>query len=405
MAASNEQVVELLELLKGQMELLKQQQENNQGAGDNTTTKAKRPDRPVINSGIDDREWALFLDTWSRYKQMIGATDAAIIRMELRAACSPDVNKMLFEFVGPEVLNDCTEEELLAYIKSIAVKQVHHEVHQMNFHMMSQDEGEPITRFVARLKSQAFLCRFSVQCSCDPATTVSYADQMVAQRLIAGLRNVDHQRKVLAEAGTLTTLDAKVKRLQLLETTEESAVILRGSAQDTPSVAAPQRSQYKKNQRTPTPKPKDTTAQDQPSEEACGWCGESSHPGGRPSNSFAPQKTRNVTTATSGATLPKSARNHDLHSQMRVRCKKRIHFPTSQHRRQYRSALQHRMTSERDRRPRIFVSAGIQTETLEITKEGASKKAPHSRQETSAPARGGVRGQIICRFVATGLQN
>ena len=282
MAASNEQVVELLQLLKGQMELLKQQQENNQGAGDNTTTKAKRPDRPVINSGIDDREWALFLDTWSRYKQMIGATDAAIIRMELRAACSPDVNKMLFEFVGPEVLNDCTEEELLAYIKSIAVKQVHHEVHQMNFHMMSQDEGEPITRFVARLKSQAFLCRFSVQCSCDPATTVSYADQMVAQRLIAGLRNVDHQRKVLAEAGTLTTLDAKVKRLQLLETTEESAVILRGSAQDTPSVAAPQRSQYKKNQRTPTPKPKDTTAQDQPSEEACGWCGESSHPGGRP---------------------------------------------------------------------------------------------------------------------------
>ena len=61
MAASNEQVVELLALLKDQMELLKQQQGNNQGAVDNTTTKAKRPDRPVINSGIDDREWALFL--------------------------------------------------------------------------------------------------------------------------------------------------------------------------------------------------------------------------------------------------------------------------------------------------------------------------------------------------------
>ena len=78
---------------------------------------------------------------------------------------------------------------------------------QMNFHMMSQDEGEPITRFVARLKSQAFLCQFNVQCSCNPGTTVSYADQMVAQRLVAGLQNVDHQRKILAEAGTLTTLD------------------------------------------------------------------------------------------------------------------------------------------------------------------------------------------------------
>ena len=54
---------------------------------------------------------------------------------------------------------------------------------------------------------------------------------MVVQRLIAGLRNIDHQRKILAEAGTLTTLDAKVKRLQLLETTEESAGMLRGSRQ------------------------------------------------------------------------------------------------------------------------------------------------------------------------------
>ena len=277
MAATNEQVAALLTLLQDQMTLMKEQQQNNPGAGDNMATKAKRPDRPVINAGIDDREWALFLDTWSRYKQMIGATDVAVIRMELRAACSTDVNKMLFEFVGPEVLNECTEEELLAYIKSIAVKQVHHEVHQMNFHMMRQDEGEKITRFVARLKSQACLCRFSVKCSCDPATTVSYADQMVAQRLVAGLRNVDHQRKILAEAETLTTLEAKVKRLQLLETTEESAGILRGSVQDQPAAVALQRSQYKKNQRTPTPKTPES-----PRDDACGWCGETSHPGGKP---------------------------------------------------------------------------------------------------------------------------
>jgi hypothetical protein len=262
------------------MTLIKQQQENP-NVGDNTGTKAKRPDRPIINAGIDDREWALFLDTWARYKLMIGATELTMIRMELRAACSSDVNKMLFEFVGPDILNACTEEELLAHIKSVAVKQVHHEVHQMNFHMMSQDDGEPITRFVARLKSQAFLCQFSIKCSCNPGTTMSYADQMVSQRLVAGLRNVDHQRKILAEAGSLTTLEAKVKRLQLLETTEESAGILRGNVYDKPAVVAPQRSQYKKNQRSlnandseaPHASSNDTT---------CGWCGETSHPNGKP---------------------------------------------------------------------------------------------------------------------------
>ena len=178
---------------------------------------------------------------------MIRATDLVMIRMELRACFSQDVNRMLFEFVGPDVLNACTEEELLKHIKSIAVKQIHHEVHQMKFHMMSQQDGEPISRFVARLKSQAFLCKFSVDCACTPKTSVSYADQMVAQRLVAGLRNVDHQRKILAEASTLTSLDAKIKRLQLLETTEESAGILHGDVQDKPAVAAPQRAQYIKS--------------------------------------------------------------------------------------------------------------------------------------------------------------
>ena len=127
MAVSNEQVAELLTLVKDHMTLMKEQQERSLTPSASPSTKAKRPDRPVINAGIDDREWTLFLDTWSRYKHMIGATDLVTIRMELRAACSPDVNKMLFEFVGPDVLNECSEEELLAYIKSIPVKQIHHD--------------------------------------------------------------------------------------------------------------------------------------------------------------------------------------------------------------------------------------------------------------------------------------
>ena len=282
MAVSNEQVAELLTLVKDHMTLMKEQQERSLTPSASPSTKAKRPDRPVINAGIDDREWTLFLDTWSRYKHMIGATDLVTIRMELRAACSPDVNKMLFEFVGPDVLNECSEEELLAYIKSIAVKQIHHEVHQMNFHMMSQDEGEPITRFVARLKSQAFLCQFNVQCACTEPTTVSYADQMVAQRLVAGLRDVDHQRKILAEAGTLTTLEAKIKRLQLLETTEQSAVILRGSTQEQPAVVAPQRSNYKKSQRTQNSENTGASSESSDSDPKCGWCGNTSHPEGKP---------------------------------------------------------------------------------------------------------------------------
>ena len=192
----------------------------------------KKPDRPVINAGIDDREWVLFLDTWQRYKTMvkISATDIASTRLELRTACSSDVNKLLFEFVGADTLNNCTEEELLEHIKSVAVKVTDKEVHRVAFGKMCQNEGETITHFVARLKAKSFLCKFEVQCDqCDPVHNVSYSDQRVAERVIAGLRNQEHQRKILSEAATLKTLEQKVNRLQIFETTEESASLLHRS--------------------------------------------------------------------------------------------------------------------------------------------------------------------------------
>ena len=290
--ATAEQVTQLIELT---MTLLQERTGGTGTGGDtadgavaatvttkNTNSKAKRPDRPVVNCDIDDREWALFEDTWERYKHMIGVTEVASLRMELRSACSSEVNKMLFEFVGPTTLNACTEAELLAHIKTVAVKQVHHEVHQMTFHGMMQQDGESITRWSARLKAQAFLCKFEVQSSTNPVTFVSYADKAVATQLVIGLRNLEHKRKVLAEAATLTTLQSKIERLQLLETTEESADLLSRMPHMQPSVAAAQKSQYKKQQRIPPAEGDAKTAGDPDTVDPCKGCGNTSHPRGKP---------------------------------------------------------------------------------------------------------------------------
>ena len=92
---------------------------------------------------------------------MTGLAGEDGIRMELRASCSSDVNKLLFEFVGATTLDTASEQELLGHIRSIAVKGTHKEVHRMNFGKLIQQEGESITQFVARLKSQATLCQFT----------------------------------------------------------------------------------------------------------------------------------------------------------------------------------------------------------------------------------------------------
>ena len=72
----------------------------------------------------------------------------ADIRLELRAACSDDVNRLLFEYVGADALDTCTEGELLKNIKSVAVKSVHKEVHCMAFNRMTQNQGQSIINFM-----------------------------------------------------------------------------------------------------------------------------------------------------------------------------------------------------------------------------------------------------------------
>ena len=70
--ATPEQVAELIQLMQTQnqqMATLMQQQQpnlNHQHHGGRT----KKPDRPIINAGMDDREWAVYLDSWSLYLPM-----------------------------------------------------------------------------------------------------------------------------------------------------------------------------------------------------------------------------------------------------------------------------------------------------------------------------------------------
>ena len=65
---------------------------------------------------------------------------------------------------------------------------------------MIQNPGESVTNYIARLKAKAFLCGFDVtHTDHEFPVTISYAEQMVVQRLVAVLSNQEHQRKALTE--------------------------------------------------------------------------------------------------------------------------------------------------------------------------------------------------------------
>jgi hypothetical protein len=284
-----QQMQQMMELVNKQMELVTRLTAENSSLRQQPSS-VRRPDRPAIETNSSDNDWALFLDSWNRYKCMARIEQGEGMVMELRSCCSAEVNKLLFDFVGPVTLNNATETSLLGHIKSVAVKGVHKEVHRLTFVNMRQTDNEPIVKFVARLQAQAALCDFTVACSTEGCQRVSYAEDMISQQVTAGLTNPEFQSKILSEASILTTLANKVERLQMLESTEESTLLMQPtqSSGSDPSNAAPGKSQYQRRKQV-TPQTKDRreyaqtseTRSNVPENRKCQGCGRQSHPAGK----------------------------------------------------------------------------------------------------------------------------
>jgi hypothetical protein len=215
----------------------------------NTDIKASRTkiERPTVDTDCSDNKWVIFEDAWTRYKEMATISKPIDIRNELRSSCSSSVNEMLFNFIGPEALNNATEKQLLAYIKSVAVKSIHPEVYRQQFFTMSQSDGETTTCFIARLKAQAMLCAFTRQGSCrNTDCTASYSEDMIRSQLIAGIRNASHQNRVLSEMDSIKTLDQLTTRLLTLESTEKASYHFRPPHNHQQDITiAPIKSDYK----------------------------------------------------------------------------------------------------------------------------------------------------------------
>ena len=237
-------------------------------------THVPKPERPSIGLEATDGDWALFLDAWTRYKDMCRLENPATIRNELRATCTGEANKLLFELIGPEALSSATEDHLLNQIRLITVKGTHKEVHRQQFHSMKQQEGELVTHFLARLRGKAKFCDFRIRCPnvTNCGQQISYSDDMVAGQMVAGLANSEHQSRVLAEAATLTTLEQKFNRLTCLESTDKATPHFHNTHSHTLSNV--QRS-------GPGQRPQETKTPSSPRyAKLCEGCGETSHPNG-----------------------------------------------------------------------------------------------------------------------------
>ena len=265
-----------------------------------------KPTRPKIEAHYDDISWNIFKQKWKQYKSITGIRERKEVCLELMEACSEQVERLLYQVFGAIDVDDTriTEKVMLTYIKKVAVDSLHPQVHRWTYNQLNQMDGEPVMKYVARLKSQATLCKFNVKCGCGE--NVSYSDDMIAQKLTTSLINQEHQAKILTESEQLPELGQKVNRLVSLETTDDAMLKIRNVAK----MSAARQSGYKKEmkereRRGPSPshrrgrqRDRQDTSQKQreryddnyqkPLRKRCRGCGRFNHSNGRSRRSECP---------------------------------------------------------------------------------------------------------------------
>ena len=181
--------------------------------------------RPEISAGGTTEGWHYFLTRWRAYSLAVHLADAEI-PVQLLECLDPKLRKdVTRNMVGPTPVERHTEEELLAAIKALAVREENPKVARVALSRMVQDRGEPIRSFAARLRGQAEVCRFTMKCT-GCAVVNNQGEQRVADQLCVGLADPDIQEDLLKDPNQHMTVEETIRFVEVRAAGKRSAITI-----------------------------------------------------------------------------------------------------------------------------------------------------------------------------------
>ena len=163
-----------------------------------TASSAAKPEkvkRPVISASGSSEDFVYTQQRWAEYKQACKLTGEDIV-FQLLECCEEPLRKDLTRLHGSLISR--SEEDVLKKIKTLAVRQENVMVARVQLHVMTQDRDEPVRTFAARLKGQASVCQFSIECA-GCASQVDYSDVIIRDAMIRGLYDEDIRLDILED--------------------------------------------------------------------------------------------------------------------------------------------------------------------------------------------------------------
>ncbi|KAL8569022.1 hypothetical protein ACOMHN_048270 [Nucella lapillus] len=229
------------------------------------TAKPEKVKRPTIITSGTNQDWQYFTLRWADYKAAT-RLDRQDIPFQLLECCDETLRKDLTRTFG--ALSTKDEDTILKHIKSLAVRQENIMVARVHLNQMRQDRDEPIRAFSARLRGQANVCNYKLQCECT--RELDYSDVMVRDALILGLADEEIRLDVLGHTAPVPNLEETLAFVEAKESGKRSAHRLLDNSGSSNTAAF---SSYKRSQKPQIAlKPHNT-----PHTPTCGYCGRTGH--------------------------------------------------------------------------------------------------------------------------------
>ena len=214
--------------------------------------------RPEISSGGTTEAWSYFTTRWRSYSQAVqlSGQDTSIQLLECcDAKLRRDVTR---NAIGPTPLEEMAEADLLKAIRALAVREENPKVARVALSRMSQDRGEPVRAFAARLRGQVEVCQFMKKCAgCDRIS--NQGEERVADQLCIGLADAEIQEDLLKHPDQDMGVEDTIRFVEVRAAGKRSAASITmptsTSAIDDDEGGEAISSAYRRQQRRPTPCP------------------------------------------------------------------------------------------------------------------------------------------------------
>ena len=163
-------------------------------------------DPPQIGVNATPEEWEGFVRQWAMYK-----TGTVIATPQVATAlfycCSEDLRMSIMRDTRQDVAL-MPEAGLIEIIKRLAVRDESILVHRMKLAKMVQSPGMGIRTFLANLRGQAALCKFTAKCTEANCThTFDFSNEIIRDNLIRGLADPEILADLLGDPKTDRSLE------------------------------------------------------------------------------------------------------------------------------------------------------------------------------------------------------